>query len=80
MEVEEGVDVNYREVQSEHCEQSEEEESIELEIELICDSPRAYRVRNLLSDYECDQIIAKGFELGFKRSTVADTADVVTII
>jgi len=76
VEAEEGVDVNYREVQSEHCEQSEEGESIELEIELICDSPRAYRVRNLLTDYECDQIIAKGFELGFKRSTVADSADV----
>jgi len=76
VEPEEGVDPNYREVRSEHCEQSDEGETLELEIELICDSPRAYRIRNLLSDYECDQIIGKGFELGFKRSTVADTADV----
>jgi len=72
----EETEVNPRAVRSEHCEQSPEEETIELEVELICDSPRAYRVRNLLSDYESDQIIGKGFELGFKRSTVADTADV----
>jgi len=61
-------------VEASHC--VGDEQSLNIEVELICDAPRAYHVKNLLSDYECDQIIAKGFELGFKRSTVADSADV----
>jgi hypothetical protein len=50
---------------------------MELEIEVVCDKPRAFVVKNLLSDYESDQIIKRGFEIGFTRSTVADTAEVV---
>jgi len=57
-----------------HCRVNNEPH--EFDITLLCDSPRIYQIFNFISDHECEELIKTGHKTGFKRSTVADSADV----